>query len=45
MKRLNGLDEVHRIIEKIYDEEKDLTPEQRIRKLREESDNIYWNES
>ena len=40
MKRLKGLDEVHRIIENIYDEEKDLTPEQRIRKLREESDNF-----
>jgi len=38
MKRLKGLDEVHKIIEKIYDEEKDLTPEQRIKRLREESD-------
>ena len=38
MKRLKGLDEVHEIIEKIYDEEKDLTPEQRIKRLREESD-------
>lgn len=38
MKRLKGLDEVHEIIEKIYDEEKDLTPEQRIKKLREESE-------
>ena len=38
MKRFKGLDEVHEIIEKIYDEEKDLTPEQRIKRLREESD-------
>ena len=38
MKRLKGLDEIHEIIEKIYDEEKDLTPEQRIKRLREESD-------
>jgi len=38
MKKLKGLDEVHEIIEKIYDEEKKLTPEQRIKKLREESD-------
>ena len=38
MKRLKGLDEVHEIIEKIYEEEKDLTPEQRIEKLHEESE-------
>jgi hypothetical protein len=38
MKRLKGLDEVHEIIEKISDEEKGLTPEQRIKKLREEAD-------
>jgi len=38
MKRFKGLDEVHEIIEKIYDEEKDLTSEQRIKRLREESD-------
>lgn len=38
MKRLKGLDEIHEIIEKIYDEEKNLTPEQRIKKLREESE-------
>ena len=38
MKRFKGLDEVHEIIEKLYDEEKDLTPEQRIKRLREESD-------
>lgn len=38
MKRLKGLDEIHEIIEKISDEEKGLTPEQRINKLREEAD-------
>ncbi|MBI5746120.1 MAG: hypothetical protein HZA13_03855 [Nitrospirae bacterium] len=38
MKRLKGLDEIHEIIEKISDEEKDLTPEQRIKKIREEAD-------
>ena len=38
MKRLKGLDEIHEIIEKISDEEKGLTPEQRVKKLREESD-------
>lgn len=38
MKRLKGLDEIHEIIEKIYDEEKNLTPEQKIKKLREESE-------
>lgn len=38
MKRLKGLDEIHEIIEKISDEEKGLTPEQRIKKIREESD-------
>lgn len=38
MKRLKGLDEIHEIIEKISDEEKGLTPEQRIKKIREEAD-------
>ncbi|HBR16581.1 MAG: hypothetical protein A3G39_01980 [Deltaproteobacteria bacterium RIFCSPLOWO2_12_FULL_43_16] len=38
MKRLKGLDEIHEIIEKVYDEEKNLTFEQRIKKLREESE-------
>ncbi|MDO8140457.1 MAG: hypothetical protein Q6358_03075 [Candidatus Brocadiales bacterium] len=32
------MDEIHKIIEKISDEEKGLTPEQRIKKLREEAD-------
>lgn len=38
MKRLKGLDEIHEIIEKISDEEKELTPEQRVKIIREESD-------
>jgi len=38
MKRLKGLDEIHELMEKIYEEEKKLIPEQRIKKLREESD-------
>jgi hypothetical protein len=37
VKRLKGLDEIHEIIEKISDEEKGLTAEQRIKKLREEA--------
>lgn len=36
MKRLKGLDEIYGIMEKIYEEEKDLTPEQRIKKIRKE---------
>ena len=31
MKRLKGLDEIHEVMEKIYEEEKSLTPEQRIK--------------
>lgn len=38
MKRLKGLDEIHEVMEKIYEEEKSLTPEQRIKKLRKESE-------
>lgn len=38
MKRLKGLDEIHEIIEKISNEEKGLTPEQRVKMIREESD-------
>ena len=38
MKKSKGLDEIHEIVEKISDEEKGLTPEQRIKKLREEAD-------
>lgn len=38
MKESKGLKEIHEIIEKIYEEEKGLSAEQRVRKLREESD-------
>jgi len=38
MKRLKGLDEIHDIMEKIYEEEKGLNVEQRVKKIREESD-------
>ena len=38
MKELKGLKEIHEIMEKIYEEEKGLSAEQRVKKLREESD-------
>ncbi len=38
MKRLKGLDEIHEIMEKIHEDEKGLTLEQKIKKLREESE-------
>jgi len=38
MKKLKGLDEVHEIMTTIYEEEKTLSQEQRIKKLKEESD-------
>lgn len=38
MKESKGLREIHEIMEKIYEEEKELTPEQRIKRIREESD-------
>jgi len=38
MKRLKGLDEIHEIIENISAEENGLTPEQRVKNIREESD-------
>ncbi len=37
MKRLKGLKEIHEIMEKIYEEEKELSSEERVKKLREES--------
>lgn len=40
MRRVKGLDEIHEIIEKIYDEEVDLSREQRLRNIREESDSF-----
>lgn len=38
MRRLKELNEIHEIMGKIYDEEKDLNREQRLKKIREESD-------
>lgn len=38
MKELKGLKEIHEIMEKIYEEEKGLSAEQRVKKLKEESD-------
>ena len=40
MKRYKCLDEVHEIMEGIYEEEKDLTIEQRLKKLKKESDSF-----
>jgi hypothetical protein len=33
-----GLNEIHEIMEKIYEEEKVLSADQRVKKIREESD-------
>ena len=38
MGRLRGLDEIHEIMEKIYEEEKGFSAEQRVEKIRQESD-------
>lgn len=38
MKELKGLKEIHKIREKIYEEEKTLNIQQRVKKIREESD-------
>lgn len=38
VKELIGLKEIHEIMEKIYEEEKELSAEQRVKKIREESD-------
>jgi hypothetical protein len=37
MKAHKGLREIHQIMESIYEDEKELTPAQRVEKLREES--------
>lgn len=37
MKGPKGLREIHQIMENIYEEEKELTPAQRVEKRREES--------
>ncbi len=38
MKEPKGLKEIHEIMEKIYEEEKVLSADQRVEKIREESD-------
>lgn len=38
MGRLKGLDEIHEIMEKIYEEEKGFSAEQRVKKIRQEAD-------
>ena len=38
MNHPKGLEEIHKIMEKIYEEEKSLSSEQRIKRIREESD-------
>jgi len=38
VKELKGLKEIHEIMEKIYEEEKVLNAEQRVKKIKEESD-------
>ena len=38
MKEPKGLKEIHEIMEKIYEEEKVLSADQRVKKIREESD-------
>ncbi|MFH1777032.1 MAG: hypothetical protein ABH952_05680 [Candidatus Omnitrophota bacterium] len=35
---MKSLDEIHKIMENIYNEEKDLTSEERVKRIREESD-------
>lgn len=35
---MNSLNEIHKIMEKIHNEEKGLTPEERVRRIREESE-------
>jgi len=40
MKKPKGLREIHEIMEKIHEEEKRLNAEQRVKRLREESDKL-----
>ncbi|MBU0694460.1 MAG: hypothetical protein KKC11_07335 [Candidatus Omnitrophica bacterium] len=35
---MKGLDEIHQIMEEIYDEEKNLASEERIKRIRQESE-------
>lgn len=38
MKEPKGLKEIHEIMQKIYEEEKELSAEQRVKRIKEESD-------
>jgi len=38
MKEPKAMREIHEIMEKIYEEEKHLTPEERVKKIHEESE-------
>lgn len=43
MKEPKGLKEIHEIMEKIYEEEKALSADQRVKKIREESDRFLMD--
>ena len=38
MKESKEMEELHKIMEKFYEEDKDLSPEQKVKKIREESE-------
>ncbi len=38
MKETKEMEELHKIMEKFYEEDKDLDPEQKVKKIREESE-------
>jgi hypothetical protein len=40
MKRPEGIREIHKIMEDIYEEDKELTPAQRVKKIKEESNSF-----
>ena len=38
MKETKEMEELHKIMEKFYEEDKDLDPDQKVKKIREESE-------
>lgn len=38
MKESEEMEELHKIMERFYEEDKNLTPEQKVKKIREESE-------
>ena len=38
MKESKEMEELHRIMERFYEEDKDLTPDQKVKKIRDESE-------